>query len=107
MVRDGRPGIFVEELIPMEYTLTIPAIPYGQDFAKDSFWWTYRERFDKPIRMGWKVKPAAFAWFDRMEKRAALLGQPFPQKPTFCTKGRPMPQPWTGRDEKPGRVPTP
>ena len=91
----------------MKYTLEMPAIQPGKDFAKDSFWWKYRERFYKPIRMGWKVKQAAFDWFDRMEKQSANTGKLFPPKPVLTAMPRPMPQPWDGKDEKPGRVPTP
>ena len=97
-----------------KYLLTLPEIPAGQDFARDSFWWAYRERFAIPIKFRWKVKPTAYEWFTREENRARLHGQPFPPKPIFrkappkpiFRKAPPkMPQPNTGKDGANGWTP--
>ncbi len=87
-----------------KYNLALPAIPDGCDFARDSFWWTYRERFAIPMKFRWKVKPTAYEWFDREENTARLNEKPFPPKPIF-RRVSPLPQPNDGRDERPGRLP--
>ena len=89
----------------MKYFFELPAIPPGKDFARDSFWWRYRERFARRRAMGWQIKEAAYDWFDREEKAAQLNGQPFPPKPVFSASAPPVPSAWDGRNEKPGRVP--
>lgn len=87
-----------------KYTLDLPTPPDGYDFARDSFWWTYRERFTIPRKFGWKVKRQAFEWFDRLENRARLDDTEFPPKPIF----RPIPnvpQPKDGKDGATGWTP--
>ena len=87
-----------------KYKLELPPTPAGKDYARDSFWWTYRQRFSIPMKFGWKIKPVAFEWFDRKEKKAMLNGTVFPPNPTFQPAAK-LPMPWDGRDEKAGRVP--
>lgn len=87
-----------------KYLLTLPTPPNGMDFMRDSFWWTYRERFAMPMRFRWKVKPTAYEWFDREENRARLSEKPFPPEPIF-RRVSPLPQAWDGKDEKAGAVP--
>lgn len=87
-----------------KYFLTLPEIPAGQDFARDSFWWKYRERFERPMRYKWKVKKSSEDWFDKQKNSAELYQTPFPPKPIF-RRVSPLPQVWDGKDEKPGKVP--
>lgn len=87
-----------------KYKLDLPPTPDGQDFARDSFWWTYRERFAMRMKFGWKVRPTAFEWFDREQNTARLEGKPFPPVPIFRRVSS-LPMPSDGKDEKPGRVP--
>lgn len=68
-----------------KYKLELPPVPDGKDFARDSFWWTYRERFAMPMKFGWKIKPIAKEWFDREENSARLESKPFPPAPIFRT----------------------
>lgn len=79
----------------------LPTIPPGHDFARDSFWWRYRERFYRARR----VKETAWEWYFREKQRAENNGMQFPPEPVFQKATRPMPQPWTGIEEKAGRVP--
>lgn len=88
-----------------KYLLTLPEIPVGQDFARDSFWWTYRERFAIPMKFGWKIKRTSFEWFAREENAARLMLQPFPPKPIFRKAPPKMPQPHTGKDGANGWTP--
>ena len=81
--------------------LQIPEMPHGYDFARDSFWWTYRERFVRARR----VKESAWDWFERERRRAALRNEDFPPEPLFGKLPPPMPQVWTGKDERAGRMP--
>lgn len=90
----------------MKYNLQIPKLEPGQDFARDSFWWTYVQKIANPMRFKWQIKKTAFEWFDREESRARLNGTPFPPPPVITRKIT-LPQPWDGKDEKPGRVPQP
>ena len=77
----------------------LPPIPPGKDFAKDSFWYKYRHRFT------WKKHEAAMDWYIEQRDRAALYKRQFPPVPIFQNIAPAMPQPWNGKDEKPGRVP--
>lgn len=78
--------------------LPLPAIPAGQDFAKDSFWYKYRHRF-----MWWNAT-RVMDWYLSERDRAARMGAAFPPAP-FFTKKSTVPAPWNGREEKAGRVP--
>ena len=88
-----------------KYLLTLPEIPAGQDFARDSFWWIYRERFERPMRYGWKVKKSSEDWFDKQGNNAELYQAPFPPKPIFRKVPPKMPQPHTGKDGANGWTP--
>lgn len=90
----------------MKYNLQLPKLEPGQDFARDSFWWTYRQRFVIPAMLKRVAKPNAEKWFDREENRALLNGTTFPPSPVITRKVT-LPQPWDGKDEKPGRMPQP
>ena len=89
----------------MNYELDIPAPPPGKTFARDSFWHKYRERFVRPRKMGWKVKQRAKDWFDAERAEAERYSRAFPPKPVFSAVPPPVPQVWTGKDEKAGRAP--
>jgi len=88
-----------------KYLLTLPKIPAGQDFARDSFWWIYRERFERPMRLNRTIRDASYKWFDIEERRAILLEKPFPPKPIFRKAPPKMPQPNTGKDGANGWTP--
>lgn len=89
----------------MRYHHELPEVPPRRDFAKDTFWWRYRERFTRRRANGWSIKEAAFDWYDREEKAARLEGKAFPPAPVFTAATTAVPQPWDGREERPGRVP--
>lgn len=89
----------------MKYFLEIPAIPPGKDFARDTFWGRYVQRFARKRAMGWHIREADYDWFDREETKARLSGTEFPPAPIFQNVFSPVPQPNDGRDERPGRIP--
>lgn len=81
-----------------KYPHPLPDIPPGHDYAKDSFWYRLRHNFR------WKREIKAWEWYLKQRDKAALNGKPFPPNPIFQRKTT-MPMPWTGKDEKPGRMP--
>lgn len=89
----------------MKYQLDIPPAPPGFDFARDTFWWTYCERFARPRKFRWKIKPIAYEWFDREERKARLEGKAWPPTPVFRKMSPPVPQPRDGKDGANGWTP--
>lgn len=81
----------------------LPTIPTGHDFIPGSFWYTYRAKFTRVHT----PNLAAEQWYEREKRKAELSGAVFPPEPKFCKvqPARPVPQPWDGKNEKPGRVP--
>lgn len=80
--------------------LTLPEIPDGKDFTRDTFWWKFRQLFLRT-----RPKEKSWDWYYREKTRRISREMPFPPAPVFCHIAPPVPQVWTGEDEKPGRVP--
>lgn len=84
----------------------LPEIPTGKRFAKESFWAKFQAKFVWHTAFGkdGARKENAARWLRSMREAAQRRGQHWPPKPIFMPAVT-MPEPWEGKDEKPGGVP--
>lgn len=100
-------GAPAEMLRGLEKSVSIlPAIPPGKRFSKECFWAKFQAKFIWHTAFG-KDQPrkeSAARWLRAMREAAQRRNRQWPPKPIFVPAVT-MPQPWDGKDEKPGRVP--
>lgn len=84
----------------------LPAIPPGKRFAKECFWSKFQAKFVWHTAFGKDSarKDSAARWLRAMREAAQRRDKPRPPTPKFIPSVT-MPEAWTGKDEKPGRVP--
>ena len=84
----------------------LPEVPAGQRFAKECFWSKFQAKFIWHTAFGKdKIrKENAARWLRAMREAAQRRGHAWPPIPVFVPAVT-IPEPWTGKDEKPGRVP--
>lgn len=84
----------------------LPEIPTGKRFAKECFWAKFQAKFVWHTAFGkdGARKENAARWLRSMREAALRRNQQWPPKPIFIPFVT-MPEPWEGKDEKPGRVP--
>ena len=103
----GTPDQFRREMRDKTAHFILPEIPDGCEFSRDCFWWDFQ------IKLIWyrawmgttSQQQFAADWLRTQRETAQKRGQAWPPKPTFRPVARPVPQPWDGREERPGRVP--
>ncbi len=91
----------------LEKSVSIPpAIPPGKRFSKECFWGKFQSKFMWHIAFGKDSarKDSAARWLQAMREAAQRRDKPWPPTPKFIPSVT-MPEAWTGKDEKPGRVP--
>ena len=84
----------------------LPEIPPGKRFLKDCFWAKFQVKFVWHTAFGddRTRKENAARWLRAMREAAQRRGRAWPPVPVFVPAVT-LPEPWTGMDEKPGRVP--
>lgn len=84
----------------------LPAIPPGKRFAKECFWSMFQAKFVWHTAFGKDSarKDSAARWLRAMREAAQRRNHLWPPTPKFVPSVT-MPEAWTGKDEKPGRVP--
>lgn len=100
-------GAPAEMLRGLEKSVSIlPAIPPGKRFAKECFWSKFQAKFVWHTAFGKDSarKDSAARWLRAMREAAQRRDKPWPPTPKFIPSVT-MPEAWTGKDEKPGRVP--
>lgn len=102
----GTPDKFRREMYDATAKHILPVRPPGMGFSRDCFWSKFRAKF--VYRKAWmgsdQEKENAAAWLRSQRETAQRRGNAYPPAPSF----RPvvvMPQPWDGKEERPGRVP--
>ena len=87
-------------------TSVMPEIPKGNRFSKDCFWAKFQEKFIWHTAFGTHPakKNRAAEWLQEQRESAQRRGHAWPPKPVFMPVST-TPQPWDGRNEKPGNVP--
>ena len=103
----GLPEEFRREMRDKTAHFILPEIPDGCEFSRDCFWRRFQEKL--VWHRAWmgiqESKWGASAWLRTQRETAQKRGQAWPPKPTVRPLARPVPQPWDGREERPGRVP--
>jgi len=84
----------------------MPTRPDGMEYSKDCFWRQFQQKFvwHKAWMGTQEQKESAAQWLRLERETAQRRGNAWPPIPTF----RPMvvmPEPWDGKEEKPGRMP--
>lgn len=100
-------GAPAELLRGLEKTVSImPEIPTGKRFSKECFWGKFQAKFIWHTAWhGPEVrKDSAEKWLRTRREEAQTRGQEWPPKPVFIPVST-TPDPWDGRNEKPGNVP--
>jgi hypothetical protein len=102
----GAPEKMRKEMRDMTARFILPAVPEGMQFARSTFWDKFVQKF--VWNRAWtgtdEQKERAAEWLQRERTVAQNRGRTWPPNPTF----RPVvavPQPWDGKEEKPGRIP--
>lgn len=109
-------GIAANQNSPLEFRrqmrdktahFILPEIPEGCEFSRDCFWSKFRAKFIwRKVWTGSDLeKETAAKWLQSQRETAQVRRQPWPPKPTFRKVAGPLPQPWDGKEERPGRVP--
>lgn len=100
-------GVPNELLRGLEKSVSIlPEIPTQKRFAKECFWAKFQAKFIWHTAFGKDEirKESAARWLRAMREAAQRRNRQWPPKPMFVPAVT-MPEAWTGKDEKPGRVP--
>lgn len=100
-------GAPAEMLRGLEKSVSIlPAIPPGKRFAKECFWSKFQAKFVWHTAFGKDSarKDSAARWLREMREAAQRRGNTWPPTPKFAPAVT-VPEPWEGKQEKPGRVP--
>ncbi len=84
----------------------LPAIPPGKRFSKECFWGKFQAKFVWHTAFGKDSarKDSAARWLRAMREAAQHRNHVWPPTPKFVPSVT-IPEAWTGKDEKPGRVP--
>ena len=84
----------------------LPAIPPGKRFSKECFWGKFQAKFVWHTAFGKDDvrKDSAARWLQAMREAAQRRDKPWPPTPKFIPSVT-VPEVWTGKNEKPGRVP--
>jgi hypothetical protein len=89
--------------------MILPEIPEGKEFSRDNFWFWFQMRF--VWHRAWmgteRQKQTQATWLRTQRETAYRRGEAWPPKPSFRPIPAALPQPWTGKDERPGRAPQP
>jgi len=100
------PEQFRREMRDATAEMIMPARPINMAFSKDCFWREFQQKF--VWHKAWmgtdEQKTSVAKWLRNQRETAQRRGNAYPPQPSF----RPivtMPEPWKGKDEKPGRVP--
>lgn len=101
------PGAPAEMLRKLEKQVFIlPEVPPGKRFAHECFWSKFQAKFVWHTAFGKAEtrKDGAARWLRAMREAAQRRGHAWPPTPKFVPSVT-MPEVWTGKNEKPGRVP--
>lgn len=84
----------------------LPKVPAGKRFLKDCFWAKFQSRFIWHTAFGddQTRKESTARWLRSMREASQRRGYTWPPEPIFVPAVT-VPEVWTGKEEKPGRVP--
>lgn len=101
------PEQFRKEMRDKTARFILPEKPDGMEFSKDCFWREFQQKFVwHRAWMGTPEQKANAAEWLRKERETALKrGHEWPPKPLPFRKKVTLPETWTGKEEKSGRVP--
>lgn len=85
----------------------LPEKPDGLEFSKDCFWRQFQQRF--VWYRAWmgtsEQKSRAAEWLKSQRETALRRGNQWPPNPLPFRHKTVMPEPWDGKEERPGRMP--
>jgi len=100
------PAEFRKEMRDKTVHFIMPTRPDEMEYSKDCFWRQFQQKFvwHKAWMGTLEQRESAAEWLRKERETAQRRGNAWPPVPMF----RPMvlmPEPWDGKEEKPGRIP--
>lgn len=103
----NNPEQFRREMRDKTARFILPTKPDGTEYGKDCFWREFQQKF--VWHRAWMGTPEqkrnAAEWLRKQREQAQRRGAAWPPNPLPFRAAVTLPQAWSGKDEKPGRVP--